>query len=332
MKARKRIALMLALVLACLPLTAWGEATTQAEAVTLEEEEISSLAFLAENTSLQTLTLYNCPAVDLSPLASCKKLTTLTIAWDESYAGGTAYDLAPLAKCTRLHSLTLEGACVNDLTALADLQTLSTLSVAGLAAEDYTPIAELPLSHLLLSGAPAEQVAAIFSALGRRLNSAVLGDCALTPEASAAVLQSTHLTSLRFEGVSGLATDAAAWSRLTNLSALQMDGCTLDSLDFLSNYVSTVIIKLENCTVNGTVCGVAFDKYFLETNNLPADTLLALLQSDGCQWLYATIQAETETVSGAVITRLGEISSLLSVDVQNVSADAWADACWSGFA
>ena len=155
----------------------------------------------------------DCPAADLSPLTSLKKLKTLSILRQDGYTADDAYDLAPLTNCARLQTLTLSGLCTQDLEPLQNLQTLAALSVSGLGEADYTPITALRLTHLALSGAPADQVATIFTAVGKRLTSAVVGGCTLTGEANAALLSCSRLASLRLEAVEGLDTGAGRVGR-----------------------------------------------------------------------------------------------------------------------
>ena len=336
MKPYRRTAALLIALAACLLLAhAHGESATPAspapETLTLMGDITESLPQLGNNAALRHITLYNCPAVDLTPLTGCKNLQSVTIRSDAASMEADGFDLTPLARCGRLRSLTLQGPCVDDLTPLTKMQTLTTLSVSSLAVEDYTPITALRISHLRIAGAPAEQMAVLFHALGKRLESAVIGDCTLSQAANDAILQSTKLSSLRFERVDGINTNADAWTGLKNLTGLQMLDCRVDGLAFLKNYIATVIVKLEHITIGDTVCSVDFDKYFLETDNVPSDAMLAFIGGSGCRWLYATVGMETETVSPALIAALGDIGSLLSLDVQAVSPEAFTAANWYGF-
>lgn len=331
MKPRPRIAVFLLVLVVFLFAAGAAAADETLESYTLEGGAADGLSFLSGYADLRALTLIDCPAVDLSPLASCKKLTSLSIRWTNDDPGGGAYDLAPLKDCARLSSLTLEGACVNDLTPLVNLKKLSFLSVKSLGDVDYTPIAKLGLKHLLLSGAPGEQVAEIFFAIGGKLTSAVIGDCMLTPEANAAIFGSARLTSLRFERVGGIETDIEKWRKLSKLTTLSMSGCPLSDLAFLSGYVSDVIVKLDDIRIGDTVCSVRFDKYFLIADNVPSGEMLRFLNGQGRRWLYATVGMETETVSKELIAAFAQIDSLLSLDVQAVAPDAWTGGVWAGF-
>jgi len=329
MKPSKPLAVILSLLLLCLPACAAADSGEAPQSLTLKNA--GTLSLPADCSALQTVTLINCPAMDLSPLAACPRLTSVTIVWQDGCCGTAPYDLSPLAQCARLTSLTLQGPCVEDLTPLEAMTALATLCVSSLAVKDYTPVTSLQLKHLSLSGVPGGQVGEIFTAIGRRLESAVIGSCTLTQEACGAILQAAKLTSLRFEQVEGIDTAADAWTTLTNLSSLQMTGCALNSLAFLSSFVATVIIKLDDVAVDGSVCSIAFDKYFLDCDNVPADAMLDFLSGSGRQWLYATVGMEAGTVSKAVIAAFADIGSLLSLDVERAAADAWSADVWQGF-
>ena len=336
MKSYQRTTTILLALILCLSLTAaYGESNAEnmfsPETLILTGDTAGSLARLENHATLKYITLYNCPAVDLTPLATCKQLQSVTIHSDAAAVESDVYDLTPLTKCTRLRSLTLHGPCINNLSPLAKMQALTTLSIASLTADDYTPIASLRIRRLHIAGAPAEQIAVIFRALGKRLESAVISDCTLTQEANDAILQSTRLSSLRFEQTDGIDTSAAAWKGLKNLTGLQMTDCRLGGLSFLKNYAATVIVKLDTIRIDDTVCSVDFDKYFLKADNVPSNALLDFLDGTGGRWLYATVGMETGAVSPAVISALGHINSLLSLDVQAVSPDALNAANWSGF-
>ena len=331
MKPRLRPAVFLFILVIILFAAAAAAGDETIESYTLEGGA-DGLSFLSDYANLRDLTLVDCPATDLSPLASCKKLTSLTILWSDGFQSGGAYDLTPLKDCARLSSLTLEGACVTDLTPLKTLKKLSYLSVKSLGIQDYTPIAERALKHLLLYGAPGEQVAEIFAAIGGKLTSAVIGDCTLTPEANDAIFGGSRLTSLRFERVGGIETAIAKWRTLSKLTTLSISGSSLSDLAFLSDYISTVIVRLDDIIVSGAVCSLRFDKYFLITDNVPSDAMLRILDGSGYRWLYATVGMKTGSVSKEVIAAFAQIDSLLSLDVQAVVSDAWAGYVWTGFA
>ena len=128
---------------------------------------------------------------------------------------------------------------------LTGMAGLSTLTVVDSAAADGSPIGRLTgLSSLRLYGATGEQVAAAFSGRSRRLTSAYLGHCTLTPEANAAILRQTRLKSLGFEGVQGIDTAAEGWAGLTGLTGLQMEDCALSDLGFLKGFLATTVVKL----------------------------------------------------------------------------------------
>ena len=332
MKPRLRPAVFL-FILAIILFAATAAAGDETiESYTLEGGAADGLSFLSGYANLRDLTLVDCPATDLSPLVSCKKLVSLTICWSDGYQSGGAYDLSPLKDCARLRSLTLEGACMTDLTPLKALKKLTYLSVKSLGALDYTPIAGRALKHLMIYGAPGEQVAEIFAAIGGKLTSAVIGDCTLTPEANDAIFGGSRLMSLRFECVGGIETDVAKWRTLSKLTTLSISGSSLSDLAFLSDYVSTVIVRLDDIIVGGAVCSVRFDKYFLITDNVPSHAMLRILDGSGYRWLYATVGMKTGSVSKEVIAAFARIDSLQSLDVQAVASDAWTSYVWTGFA
>jgi Leucine-rich repeat (LRR) protein len=324
---------LLTALLLCAVAFAGGAASPDAalETLTLEGEAGADLAFLCEYPNLRTLTLADCPAADLSPLAGCTKLKSLSILWQDGAQSETVYDLTPLKNCTRLSSLTLSGPCTADLTPLKNIRALTSLTVQNLGVADYAPIAGLSLAYLNLSGADGGQVAAIFASAGKKLTSAAIGNCALTAEANGAILACSRLNSLRFENVTGIADEAGAWTKLTSLTTLSMNGCELKSLAFLSNFVSTVVVKLTDIRIGGVTCSVAFDKYFLQTENAPSGAMLDFLTAESCQWLYATIGMEEGEITGSVIAALADVHTLLSLDAQAVAEDAFDPAFWDGF-
>lgn len=78
-----------------------------------EMVDISFCAFMPE---LEIAILSGAPIVDLTPLASCKKLEFLELAWC-----GLLDDVSPLARCDGLKYLNLGHTAVKDLTPLAGL-------------------------------------------------------------------------------------------------------------------------------------------------------------------------------------------------------------------
>ena len=210
----KRIRLLINLLAAILLCLCLGLASGEdVESLTLTGGDVQSLDGLSAYPALQSLTLLNCPAFDLTPLAGCAKLTSLTIRWNDDYSGEENYDLAPLKQCSRLNTLTLAGQGIADLSALPGIPRLSKLTVETIAATDYSPIESLILKHLGLYGADAESVANIFTAAGRGLTSAVVGGCTLSSEANDAILSCTRLISLRFQDAEGIDGQSSRWAK-----------------------------------------------------------------------------------------------------------------------
>lgn len=295
---------------------------------------LTNLEGLADHPSLQSITLKDCPAIDLSPLASCSRLTSVTLTWSAGYAGRGSYDLSPLAACPRLTTLTLTGRGVDNLAAVVEMDKLTTLSVEAVAVTDYSPIGALSrLTSLRLYGAPGVQVAMAFSGRSRKLASAYLGDCTLTTDANAAILQHTRLKSVGFENVHGVDATAGSWANLTSLTSLTMDGGELNDLAFVSEYLATTVVKLSDIALgeSGTRCTVDFDKYFLKLTNVPSEQMVRLLAGDNRQWNYATLRMDNGQVSAGVIESIAGVKGLLSLDVQAVAADAFTATNWRGF-
>lgn len=293
-----------------------------AEMLVFSGDGVANLDFLSEYPNLKTLTLTDCPAYDLTPIASCSRLTSLTIQWSDGYSGNGTYDLSPLGQCQRLTTLALIGPGIEDLTALTGVERLSTLTVDSTAVADYSPIVGLNLKHLRLFGADAESLVTVFSSIGRKLESAAVGDCVLTPEASDAILTGTRLISLSFSNAEGIDGESDRWQNLNNLTCLSVFGGSVSSLSFLDSYVSTVVVKLENVLVGGARCTVDFDKYFLTLHNVPPEEILKLVKGDGRRWLYAIVRLQHENVSGALLSAFANVSGLLSLDLQAVDLAA----------
>jgi len=291
----------------------------------------NALEALQEYPNLKSLTLEDCPAYDLTALAACSRLTTLTITWSDGYTGGAAYDLSPLKKCSRLTTLTLIGPGITDLSALAGIAKLTTLTVESTLVSDYSPIAELSLKHLRLFGADAESITAVFTAIGRKLESASVGDCTLTSEANDAILAGTRLLSLSFTNAEGIDGSSARWAKLSKLTSLTVNGGSVSGLDFCDTYVATVAVKLTDVFIGGQVCSVDFNKYFLVVSNVAADEMLKLVQGSGRRWQYATVRQSEGQTTADVIAAFADVASLLSLDVQGVAPGAFAPGVWEGF-
>ena len=330
MKRIRLIGGLLAVLLLCAGIV-WASAA-DVESLTLTGGDVQSLEGIADTSALQSLTLVDCPAFDLTPLAGCKKLTSLTIRWTGDYAGEGSYDLSPLISCARLNTLTLAGKGVTDLSVLSKLTKLKTLTIENIAADDYSPIESLSLKHLGLYGADAASVANVFTAVGRGLTSAAVGGCTLTAEASDAVLSCTKLISLDFADAEGIDGASARWAKLKSLITLTITGGSVSGLEFADSYTSTVGVKLTDVFVSGAVCSVDFDKYFLYTSGVPETELLKLLRGDGRRWEYCTVYNQNALYSSDVIAALGLIPGLLSLDMQGFAIGAFSPDVWDGFA
>ena len=104
--------------------------------------EMVDLSFLAYMPDLEIAILSGSPITDLSPLANCKKLEWLEVAWC-----GYVKDVSPLASCESLKYLNLAHARVKDLSPLFGLK-LEMLSYvnsgnrSGLTAEYWQTVQE----------------------------------------------------------------------------------------------------------------------------------------------------------------------------------------------
>lgn len=330
MTHKRLIGCLLAVLLLCAGFAPASGADV--ETLTLTGGDVMSLDGITGYPALQSLTLLDCPAFDLTPLTGCKKLTSLTIRWSEGYEGEGSYDLAPLQQCARLNALTLAGAGVTDLSALSKLAKLKTLTIENTAVQDYSPIESLGLKHIGLYGADAASVADVFTAVGRGLTSASVGGCTLTAEANDAVLSCTKLISLGFTDAEGIDGASARWPKLKALTALTVTGGSLSSLHFADTYVSTVGVKLTDVFIGGAVCSVDFDKYFLYASEVPEAELLNLLRGDSRRWQYVTVKNQNELYSSDVIAALGNVPGLLSLDMRGFAAGAFSTDAWKGFA
>ena len=79
-------------------------------------EDMVDISFLGYMPNLEIAILSGSPIVDLSPLANCKKLEFLELAWC-----GLLTDVSPLAQCDSLKYLNLGHTKVKDLSVLKDL-------------------------------------------------------------------------------------------------------------------------------------------------------------------------------------------------------------------
>lgn len=102
--------------------------------------DMTDLSFIAYMPDLEMAILSGSPITDLTPLASCKKLTFLEIAWC-----GWVQDVSPLASCSSLKYLNLGHTRVSDLSPLNNL-SLELLSYVnsgnrvGMTAADWQQI------------------------------------------------------------------------------------------------------------------------------------------------------------------------------------------------
>lgn len=303
--------------------------------LTLSSPALESLTGLSGHPNLQSLTLIDCPTLDLSPLADCPRLSRLTIRRSGGYVGDAGYDLTPLAGCQRLRALSLSGNCAADLGPIGYLAKLTELSVRHVPATDYSAIGALSgLSSLTLYGAPGDQVAAAFSGRSRKMTSAYLGDCTLSSAANEAILAHRRLTSLGFENVQGVDAAAAGWAGQGSLTSLLMEGGALWDLSFLSAFTETTVVRLRDIALgaDGARCTVDFDKYFCTLTDVPSDAVVEMLAGAKTRWNYATLRMAAGTLDAGVIAAFSEVSGLLSLDVDALGPDAFAPALWQGFA
>ena len=115
---------------------------------------------------------------------------------------------------------------------------------------DAAPIGELTtLTSLRLLGFSGDQLAKAYTGRSRKLASAYLGYCTLTPEANRAIFAQTRLKAIGFTQVHGLDASAESWAALNELTSLQMNGGELADLGFLSKYVTTTVVKLTDVRV-----------------------------------------------------------------------------------
>lgn len=99
--------------------------------------EMSDISFCAFMPDLEIAILSGAPIKDVSPLANCKKLEFLELAW----CGTHLSDISPLAGCTGLRYLNVGQTNVKDLTPLKDLKLLMLSHVTsgkkGITAADW---------------------------------------------------------------------------------------------------------------------------------------------------------------------------------------------------
>ncbi len=118
---------------------------TDVRYVDLGHNDFSDLSFMGYMPDLEIAILSGSSISDLSPLAACKKLEFLEIAWC-----GYVKDISPLAGCDSLKYLNISHTRVSDLSSLygLDMQMIKYVNSgnrAGFTAADWSTIqAELP--------------------------------------------------------------------------------------------------------------------------------------------------------------------------------------------
>lgn len=104
--------------------------------------DMKDLSFLGYMPDLEIAILSGSPITDVSPLANCKKLEFLELAWC-----GWLTDITPLAQCTGLKNLNLGHTRVADLSpvknlALEQLSYVNSGNRVGFTADDWAKIKE----------------------------------------------------------------------------------------------------------------------------------------------------------------------------------------------
>ena len=110
----------------------------------LSSNEITSLNFLANNTSLTDLTLsYNTRIKDFDALTSLIGLTDLNL------SGTSITNLTALGSLTNLESLSLKGCRIGNWAALPDFKKIESLSVSFIKKEDVALFKAMPSLRFL---------------------------------------------------------------------------------------------------------------------------------------------------------------------------------------
>lgn len=102
--------------------------------------EMVDISFVATMPDLEMVIFSGAPIVDLTPLANCKKLEFLELAWC-----GLLKDISPLAECTNLKYLNLGHTAVKDLShldglPLEQLSFVNSGNKVGFSASDWQAI------------------------------------------------------------------------------------------------------------------------------------------------------------------------------------------------
>jgi Leucine-rich repeat (LRR) protein len=226
---------------------------------------------------LEELSLVNCGFFDLTPLAECSGLTTLSIGWDDDYTGEAgAFDLTPLMKLEDLTSLSLYGNGIESLNAFtsAAMKRIHTLVLSDTAIEDFSLLSKFTkLNTLTLDLLHSTGAAAAMNACPNTLKNLTLRRLILNPDTDAAV------------------------KRFKSLTSYTISDCDASDDLFYENLNAATELTLENVSLpSGIMVGEVYaDKTTLVLRGVPEAMMIFLLDDSSAKLSDLTIDIETLT-------------------------------------
>lgn len=220
-----------------LDLSLYGGALTDARwlllfpnltSITLTNAALTDLTVIAGFSKLTELTLLNCGVFDLGPLTACRDLETLTLGWDDAYAGPAgAFDLSPLESLEDLDSLALYGNGIVSLEPLSKTaRRIHTLTLGDTAIDDMEPLTHFKnLEILTLDLLHSDAAAAALLACPARLHMLTLSRIIFDSGVQEAARRFTRLTDYTLTDCD--AADPLFYETLSKATRLTLSGVTL---------------------------------------------------------------------------------------------------------
>lgn len=276
-------------------------------AMTLTSAEMDNLDVIGEFTKLETLTLLNCGVFDLTPLANCAKLTTLTLGWDDEYMGVSgALDLTPLKELDDLTTLSLYGSGIQSLDPLTSAaRRIRTLTLSDTSIGDPAPLAKFTkLSSLTLDLLHSSAAAEIMLAVPKGIKMLTLSRIIISEEAETAA------------------------QRFKSLTDYTLTDCDIANELFYEELNKTTRLTIESVSMpDGEMIGEIYaDKTSMVLKDVPEAVMLYILDNKGTSLKTLTIDLATLTdemdAELKEKTALNTLTLILSGDT-DLSGSAW---------
>ena len=175
----------------------WMFDTESLTAITITDATFDNLDVISAFENLEELTLLNSGNFDLTPLANCESLTTLTLGWDDEYMGAAGeIDLTPLQDISKINSLALYGSGIRSIEPLESIcRRFRTLTLSDTAIEDFTPLKKFTkLTNLTLDLLHSSVAAEIMNTVPKDIKQLTLQRIILDEEAETASHRFKSLT------------------------------------------------------------------------------------------------------------------------------------------